>query len=77
MALDDSQIEMLQEFINASAPGVYDAMEIIPLDYLEYFDTPTVHGDLFKAAVRNGLFQNIEHLGRAGNNHQRYKLNGG
>lgn len=77
MALDDSQIEMLQEFINASAPGVYDAMDIIPPTYREYFDKPTVHGDLFKAAVRNGLFQNIEHLGRSGNNHQRYKLHGG
>lgn len=79
MELTDVQIEMLQGFIDACVPGVYDAMEIIPPDYKEFFATPTQHGPQFKKAVLAGKFQNIEHRlpVPGGNNHQRYVVRGG
>lgn len=80
MPLNKDQIELLQEFINELAPGVYDAMEIIPKEYKKYFDTPTKHGPVFKRAVLDGdVFRKIEHMPpvKGGNNHQRYKLHGG
>lgn len=78
MELKDDQIELLQELINHSMPDIYEAMAIIPDEYIEYFDIPTIHGQKFKSDVLAGAFKSIKHVPPVpgGNNHQRYILHG-
>lgn len=76
--LTADQITLLQEFINTKPPGVYDAMDLIPEDYLEYFSAPQTHGGQFGLAVRDGKFENIEARGMNLNSkHMRYAIHGG
>jgi hypothetical protein len=62
MDLNDDQIKLLQEFVNDSPGGVYDAMDLIPQDYRQYFSQPREHGKQFKRAVTRHRINGI-HLG--------------
>lgn len=73
--LNDEQISLLQAFIDNAALGEQEAMSLIPEEYREYFSTPTLHGQYFKAAVEQGRFKGIR-LGRfdMGSKHYWYDL---
>jgi hypothetical protein len=78
MALSDEQVQLLQAFIDDKRPGTYDAMDLIPEDFLEYFAAPTVHGAQFADAVRRNKFNGVVSLGMdMGSKHMRYALHGG
>ena len=78
MTLSDEQVDLLQAFIDDKQPGAYDAMDLIPEDFLEYFAPPTVHGAQFADAVARRRFKGVESLGMdLGSKHLRYALHGG
>ena len=77
MALNDDQVSLLQAFIDHTAPGIYDAMDLIPEAYREYFSSPTVHGAEFAEAVRETRFKSVKPRGMDLNSkHLRYELHG-
>ncbi|MBU0825966.1 MAG: hypothetical protein KKA44_01195 [Alphaproteobacteria bacterium] len=77
MLLNDDQIALLQEFIDHADAGVYDAWDIIPKEYHEYFSGPIKHGEAFKKAVDDGRFKSVVWLGmNKSSKHFRYSLHG-
>ena len=60
--LTDDQLALLQEFINTAGSGQYDAMDLIPAEYREYFSVPQVHRQQFYAAVKAGHLKHISFL---------------
>lgn len=59
MDLSDDQVQLLQEFIRDAPAGTYDAMDLIPESYRQYFAIPTEHGKQFKRAVDRRQFEGI------------------
>lgn len=78
MALNHDQLKLLQEFINDTMPGTYDAMDLIPEGFRQYFSVPTEHGKEFRAAVEQGTLKGLQVIGiDLGSKHWRYRLHGG
>ena len=75
--LKPEQIDLLQAFIDEAKCDEYEAMDIIPEEYLEYFAEPKTHGKQFKHAVEGDKLRSIK-LGRfdMGDKHWRYNLHG-
>ena len=78
MQLCDDQLELLQEFINDTPPGVYDAWDLIPDEYAQYFASRTKHGEYFKKAIGEGKLAGIKLIGLdLSSKHLRYSLHNG
>lgn len=77
MLLNDDQIALLQEFIDDTDAGIYDAWDFVPEEYHEYFFGPIKHGEAFKKAVDEKRFKSVVWVGMNKNTkHQRYSLHG-
>lgn len=76
--LTDDQIKLLQAFIEDTKRGEYDAMDLIPEAYRQYFSPPQVHGGQFSLAVEQGKLKGVEPRGMDLNSkHMRYAVHGG